>query len=252
VRFARTRVAFYPGSVECIILNLVLLDRLRDSFAPEGVRAEALVDDSIRFIEAVHGVAGRASYTFHYVDRLPGGAHGWQEQGEYVVVSAASRFPVLASIHEIGHALDAVFLNSVQFAVGPNDAPADYASDLAEVAEGTKDQGRTLLCGWLSAVRTTSHYRSIVETRGLEVITSGQAEQLRKLLRVRELWARSYELFIARRHPRSKIGREMNIECKDRAQIGSNVVYNYWQARDFDEVDAEIEQIFARLGWLTN
>ena len=95
----------------------MLLGRLRDSFNPEDTRAEALRDESCKYIEAIHGVAGRATYAYHFAE-ISGDVHGWHEQGEYVAVSTRSPFPVLASIHEIGHALDAVFLNSVQFAGG--------------------------------------------------------------------------------------------------------------------------------------
>ena len=121
---------------------------------------------------------------------------------------------------------------------------------MAEAVEGTTSQGATLLCEWLRNVRGSAHHLGLLRALSERTITQGQADQIRKLLKPRELWARSYELFIGLRCSDEEVRQRMTAERHERAQIGSTVVYNYWQAGDFDAVEGSIEQAFRRLGWL--
>jgi hypothetical protein len=228
----------------------MLLDRLRDSFSPEDARAEALCDRACSITASLHGVEGRATYTFHLTE-LEGDVQGKHDQNEYVVVSSKSPAPVVAAIHEMGHVLDAVFLNSIQVGANPSDPPWKYSTDMAEAAVGTPEEGETLLCDWLDSVRSSSHWLNLDRALSESTITTGQAEQIKKLLKVRELWARSYELFVALRCSEESVRERMNSERQECAQIGSSVVYNYWQAEDFNRIEMSIEQVFRRLGWLT-
>jgi hypothetical protein len=197
----------------------------------------------------LQGVVGRASYTFH-LSELHGGAAGKHDHNGHTIVNSKSRAPVLAAIHEIGQALDAVFLNSAQLGASPDDPPWEYATDMAEAVEGTPDAGETLLCDWLSSVRVTSNHLNLARALREPTISQGQADQIKKLVKSRELWARCYELFIAIRCSDKEVRRKMAAERHEFAQIGSTVVYSYWQPGDFDAVEGSIEQAFMRLGWL--
>ena len=227
-----------------------MLERIRDSFAPDDNRAEALLDECCGYISRVHGVHGGAQYTYYYTE-LAVGVNGRHLQSNFVVVSTRAAFPVLASVHEIGHALDAVFLNSIQINRPPDDPPLEFASDMAEATQDSAGQEGTLLCPWLAAVRRSTHWKNLVAVLNEPSISKGQAEQIKKLLNVRELWARSYELYISRRDSERGIGTQMDVECRDSALIGSVLVHNYWQGEDFDSIAAECDTIFRRLGWLT-
>jgi hypothetical protein len=74
--------------------------------------------------------------------------------------------------------------------------------------------------------------------------------EIRKLLKVRELWARSYELFICRWHSRSDLAEGMSVECGKSARVGDLTIHNYWQGDDFLEIEHEIEEVFRKIGWL--
>ncbi|CAN5519458.1 hypothetical protein BH11ARM2_BH11ARM2_23440 [soil metagenome] len=216
---------------------------------PDDLRAEALLHESCGYIETIHGVEGRAGLIFAY-DALAPGTNGEHYQALEVVVSTGSQHPVLTTIHEIGHVLDGSFLNSVQTGASPTVPPGFYASDMAERVKGTELEGSTLLCGWFSAIRASAHPQALQRALAEDEMTDAMAKEIRKLLRVRELWARSYELFVARRHPGSVLAAEMGVECNDSTQIGSIVVTNYWMDDDFSPIEVEIERLLRRLGWL--
>ena len=226
-----------------------MLESLRSSFTPEDRRSLAILDESCRIVDGVHWVYDRALYTYSY-EELPPGQSGIHMQGDYVVVSTRARHPLLASIHEIGHALDAVFLNSIQVGASVIEPPLEYASDMAEAAENAPQQGRSLLCGWWSAVRRSHHFQSLVDSLRESEITPAQAFEIEKLLKARELWARSYELFIARQSSARLIASQMDVECSDRVRIGSVVTHNYWQDADFSPVEAELWNLFEKIGWM--
>jgi hypothetical protein len=226
-----------------------MLDRLSDSFHADSLRAEALLREIARIIEEIHGVEGKANYHFDLAELNPG-VHGEHTQAYEVIVSSSSPRRRLACIHEFGHALDGAFLNSVQFGGSPSDPPIEYASDYAERAEGTVLEGETLLCAWLASVRASNYCKALAGALSTPSTAPATSNQISKLLSVRELWARSYELFVCRRHPKSTLADEMRVECSDSIRIGQFTVHNYWQDDDFEDVEHEIEQIFRRLGWL--
>ena len=85
---------------------------------------------------------------------------------------------------------------------------------------------------------------------GSATVTEPLKQEIRKLLKVRELWARSYELFIWRRHPGSALDAIKSVECGESARVGSTTIHNYWQDDDFNPIEQEIEAVFRRLGWL--
>jgi hypothetical protein len=226
-----------------------MLDRLSDSFIPDDDRSASLLSEVCRLIEAVHGVQGVATYYFG-IEELPPGKNGEHTQAFEVLVSSSSKHQVLAGVHEIGHTLDSSFLNYVQAGGSPKIPPYAYASDIAQDLATRPAQGSSLLCGWLRAVRNSNYHRDLSLAMAEENASLAQKVEISKLIKVRELWARSYELFICRRHPKSRIAEQMSVECGESAQIGKVLAFNYWQGHDFDEADLEIENVFRRLGWL--
>jgi hypothetical protein len=223
-----------------------MLERVRSSFRPEDHRSEALLEVTCGFINAVHGVEGRADYTFALMD-LGQGTRGVHDQGFEVLVNTLATNRVIATVHEIGHAIDGVFLNSVEMGCAVSSYPTPYASDIAATAGVS---GGLLLSGWLEAVQRSNNYQALRAVQAMPNLPEKLEEAINYLLSVREMWARSYELFIARRHPDTVLSAEMDRETHERAEIAGSVVYNYWQGNDFDQIDQEIEQVFRRIGWL--
>jgi len=228
-----------------------MLNHLRDSFTADDKRAEALLEKVCHYIERVHRVEGVAQYYFS-VEELMAGAHGIHDRGVEVAVNSLTIHPVLVGIHELGHVLDGAFLNCIDLGGSPSDPPFEYASDLADNPRLAKNPIAPLLTNWFVAVQTSSYHRCLTKSAVEDDVSEPIQWQIRKLLRVRELWARSYEPFICRRNPKSKIAAQMDVECRDSALVGGARVHNYWQGNDFDSVENEIEIIFRRLGWLIN
>jgi hypothetical protein len=121
-----------------------VLDRLRDSFITENPRAESLLEEVCRWIEVVHGVSGVGSYYFA-LEELDAGKHGEHIQGFEVIVNSLTNLRTHAGIHEMGHVLDGVFLNTVESGGNPAEPPLEFASDIAESLEGTARQGASIL-----------------------------------------------------------------------------------------------------------
>jgi len=226
-----------------------MLDRLKGSFIPDDERANALLTEVTKWTEAIHGVEGRAEYYFAIEELVPG-VNGIHDRGFEVVINSGARNRVLAGIHELGHVLDAVFLNSVQLGGSPSDPPFEYATDIAEELEATDRKGTSLLCSWLAKVRTSQYHQNLKALSAAHELPPSLAVEVRKLLKVRELWARSYELFVCRRHPGSSLAHEIDVECMDSVTFGGFTAHNYWQGDDFNGVESEIETVFRRLGWL--
>lgn len=223
-----------------------MLRPLGDSFSPyDDVPSEGLLDEVCRYIHAVHGVEGQAFYHFGF-DDLGINTHAEHTAGYEIVINRQCKYPILAGIHEMGHALDAVFLNSIQVpGKTPDYPPDDYSSDMALA----KDSDRDLLSGWLGAVQSTQHFQNLIMALTEDGLTPLLAGEIKKLLNVRELWARSYELYICNRHKGTDIDRQMGVECSEAAYVGSLIINNYWQGSDFNNVEDEIGKLFRRLGW---
>jgi len=74
-----------------------MLDRIRDSFTPDDARAEALLAEACNYIDRVHGVGGRALYTFGYGE-LPGIGNASHLQADFVIINTKAERPVLATV----------------------------------------------------------------------------------------------------------------------------------------------------------
>ena len=220
-----------------------MLDYLKQSFTPVDDRADALLEEACNYINRIHRVKGISTCAFHYAE-IRGSVHGEHYQGEEIVVSTKTQFPVLAAIHELGHAIDGVFLNSAQGFGTPDDPYPSFGSELAE-----KDV-TTLLGHRLAAVSASTYCRSLKRALAERSLAAGQAQEILKLLGVRECWARSYEMFVAYRNPGTALARQMDVERGLWTQIGGVVVHNYWQRDDFEEVEVCIVRIFEKLQWL--
>lgn len=57
-------------------------------------------------------------------------------------------------------------------------------------------------------------------------------------------------MYIAYRANSAMIARQMDLERAFSVRIGPITAYNYWQGNDFDQIEACIHEIFAKLGWL--
>jgi hypothetical protein len=141
--------------------------------------------------------------------------------------------------HEIGHHLHQQVLSS----------HADYMGN-----EVSAD-----LQAWHAAVRATPTFQRLERLRdddfamirrgGRIVPVPNTASEARILLRVRELWARSYAQYIA-----ISSGDSAMLDSVGALRDVSNdqqTLYPYqWQDEEFEPVAREVEALFARKGWM--
>ena len=143
---------------------------------------------------------------------------------EMIVLPIRPRRPRISLIHEIGHLVDFT------------------ATGLPNVSSAVHD---LLWEHWRGALRETDHMRVLGE---LEQQTSGSArETVRYNMRLEEAWSRSYTQYIAIQSERTPVLDELASfvyeEC-DGVQIPRQ-----WLGDDFDDLQAEIYEIFRHLGW---
>jgi hypothetical protein len=141
-----------------------------------------------------------------------------------ILVTATHRS--LVTVHEVGHFLDMHGLPGASFA--------------------SADAGVEDLDDWRSAM---------VGSRAIEMIEGHSTtndpelrERVRRLLSAEEVWARSYAQFIAIRSDHAALRNGLDA-MRSRKSDG---VYlpRQWDDDDFVEIDAAIESLFRRLGWI--
>jgi hypothetical protein len=131
--------------------------------------------------------------------------------------AALERDPSITSVvHEIGHFLDAFGLGS--------DVPGGIAN---RAYLSTKQP----LEAWRQAVTSSNAYRQLVLGGGSAYVTS-----------TRELWARSYEQWIALRSGNARLA------AKIEARRQEETTHLYWEDDDFAPIAAAFDEAFASRG----
>ena len=147
------------------------MNRLRESFMTDDIRARALLEPACGYVDQIHLVQGVAGYEF-FLDDLPDGIHGEHYLGEAVVIGSKTVHQFLAAFHEFGHALDGSFLNSIQ-GYGTPQAPHGFAygSNLAD------SDPSSLLGDWLSAVRSSAYFATLNDVLDVLQVSPAQAKE---------------------------------------------------------------------------
>ena len=194
-----------------------------------------------KIINEVHGVEGTANYKFI---RKPITNEGYHKPGEYIIVSTNAAYPLLTGVHEIGHSLDDLFLNSLH-GFGTLDNPYRFsASELAFLGDDD------LLQDWFQAVKGTEKYQTLLDVRR-KSNTVEQFDLLAYFTSAVEIWARSYEQFIATNCQNREIKVEFQRQKRDQLQTFSGGVRLYWTNKDFVPINRAMKMLFRSIGWMS-
>ena len=199
-------------------------------FDVSGGNAElrALVDEQIGAIQAVHDFPAslpRIPLKISAMTKQYGLFRSWisavnrQVTKSEIAVSRAAleRDPAITSVvHEIGHMLDAYGLGV--------DVPGG-------VDAGNYLSGTDVLAGWRQAVTSSNAYKQLALGGGSAYVTS-----------VKELWARSYEQWIALRSDNDVLW------AKIRARQQEQSPFLYWDDTDFRAIAEAFDEAFSARG----
>jgi hypothetical protein len=204
---------------------------------------QAFASQLLNAIDTVHGVQGITGL------RIERGAlpEGWNGQFDpytrTVTVSTSAQAALSTGAHEVGHALDAVFLVSASN-MGRIEGPVTlYASQYA-----ASDRG--VLVNWLQSVLATSAVQDLRQLRASFAFMSDEWHELAYLIDVRELWARSYEQFIGSNAKDDDLKAQFLQASQRESQVGGRKIRVYWTQEDFRPVEREMKRLLESLGWM--
>jgi hypothetical protein len=143
-----------------------------------------------------------------------------------IQIRGAAPHRSLVVIHEVGHFLDVHALPGPTFA--------------------SSDERVTVLTEWRRAVGRS---RAVQTLREL-VVASDAAVRNRaaRLFEAEELWARSYVQFVTTRSRDTRL--QLSLNAQRRRDANALYFPRQWEDDDFAEIDAAIERLFWRLGWI--
>ena len=207
-----------------------------------GSRIESQMRDAIAAIDAVH--------TDGTLPQLPVTTASLTDQHGYfgsttardaveIVLNLFSPHVELTTVHEIGHFLDLKALHpAVPWA-------SENSPTLAPWREAVKKSQAVQTLGYfsdpaVSTIRVTQRDGSVVEYLVDKTYVA-------YLLRVKELWARSYAQYIATESRHPAIMQQLEAE---RERPGSGIYYpKHWNKADFQPIRTEITILLRSLRW---
>jgi hypothetical protein len=213
------------------------------SFQGKTQADKPFAEQLVHAIESVHGVQGIILVP---IERKPL-ADGWNGQFDpytrTVTVSPNAPLPLTAGVHEIGHALDALFLVSAS-KLGRLDGPISlYASQYAV-------NGRGRLVDWYQAIRQTSAVNELQQIRTSFPFMSAEWHEITYVLDIRELWARSYEQFIGTNTGDADVKAQFLETLQRESEVGGRRFRVYWMQEEFQSIEREIKRLLEFLGWM--
>jgi hypothetical protein len=207
-----------------------------ERYISEGGAAErAAIDDHISAIASVHRVPAvinpvpvKVGETApeHSTKSIPGkhdtkiSSPDGMIVAEQIVLCAEMLGEFNSTTHEIGHSLDL-------HALGGRLSATDKLTDRWFSMQGESGS-------WRKAVRESAAF-DVLSTAGIDL-----AKQAYYLLPL-ELWARSYEQWIAIRSGNADLGAKIRRRRDDVSGL-------YWEEQDFEPVGAALEALFATRG----
>ena len=149
---------------------------------------------------------------------VPGGI-----AADYLAINNSGPWPTLTTIHEAGHLLDLE-------AIGPKGNLATRAADPD-------------MMGILAAAEDTAAIRGL-RKKLREAVGYDAKRPFAYLLKPEEIWARAYAQFVAQRARSIGLQRELS------RAIESEGGLRQWTKGDFEKIDAAIEAMFKKWGWI--
>ena len=200
-------------------------------------------DHVLQAIDSVHRVAGITQVP---CDRMPL-PKTWQGQFDpytrTVTVSPDALLPLTTGVHEIGHAIDALFLVTAS-QLGRLDGPITlYASEYAV-------QGKGLLVDWFVKAKQSRPIQEISQMALGAPLMSVDWYEATYWLDPKEVWARAYEQFIAELTNDSELKAQFQQKRRDELEIGTRKTRVYWSEGEFEPIAQEIKRLLQMLRWM--
>jgi hypothetical protein len=205
-----------------------------DAFDVQAYKAQSA--SVLHAIDAIHGdgalpkIPIKRSSSKGYA-----GAYRFNLNGQAIDIKLSGKSTAdFSLVHEIGHFLD------------HQGAPGSGFSSL----------NRTEFSAWRDVVQDTQAVRELKALRnGPDIISVGEGSHLvRKgyldyLMDVRELWARSYSQYIARKSGDKAINDQLDTELTgiDQAKVKYRA---QWMDDDFAKLAEAVEEVLMKLGWM--
>jgi hypothetical protein len=197
----------------------------------------------VRAIDSVHGVQGIISVPIERKPLAPGWNGQFDPYTRTITVSPNAALPLATGAHEIGHALDALFLVSASN-LGRLDGPISlYASQYAV-------QGRGSLVNWYEYVKQSRPFIELIQGLSRERFMSDAWNDARYWSDPRELWARAYEQFVAENTDATELKDQFRRKRLDEAFIGNRKIRVYWTQEGFQTISNAIRHLLKSLGWM--
>jgi hypothetical protein len=209
------------GTTQAIPVSSAIGIETHDHLSDSSIKvALAAIDEVHRDGALPHvPVRGTDAEAFGYLE-IKSGPRGFTV--DHLGIRSSGPWPELTVVHEIGHLLDLE-------AIGAKGVFATTSRD--PVIEGV-----------LKTVRN-SHAIRVLEQKRSKAGNSRQRAYLAYLLKDQEVWARAYAQFVAERS--SNLLLKTQLLSATAAEEGRQ-----WTQEDFAPIDAEIETMFNKLGWL--
>jgi hypothetical protein len=201
---------------------------LRDVLRVEPGNHTRFARRVVGVIAAVHRVMGVPPLSIRVL-ALPDRERHGAFDGSLIIVNRLSATRDLALVHEIGHALD-------RFGIG-TDARID-----------TSTTQHPLLHEWQRAV---SRSHAVQELRQLRADLPASAIRARTyigyLLSARELFARSYAQWLARRSGDETLFADISRIRTERGTVSALI---HWEGDDFSPLGTALDRVMEALGWI--
>jgi hypothetical protein len=218
-------------------------NRMDQSFHAKTEADRPFAQQLTAVIESVHGVQGIISVP---IERSPL-PHDWTGQFDpytrTVSVSPNAPLPLTTGVHEIGHAIDALFLVAAS-KLGRLEGPISlYTSQYAL-------QGRGLLVDWYQEIKRSRPFTELAQSLSGTGFMSDAWNEAQYWLLPMELWARAYEQFIAENTDDADLQAQFRQKRLDEASIGDRKIKVYWTTEESQRISLEIKRLLESLGWM--
>lgn len=197
--------------------------------------ANDLLRTAVAIIDSVHTDGALPTLPAEVKANL-GASYGMYSPGVRVEVLSSGPWPLLTSLHEIGHFLD-------HYGIG---TPGQFASISDPVLDAWKqavDASATVqrLCLIIAQSTVTG-----TDARGRPILIPLRPGYIAYLLDPWELWARSYAQYIAGSSANAEALRQLNI-CRNEMEL--QAIGRQWPDNDFAAIAQAIEAVLKGLGW---
>lgn len=216
-------------------------EKISSQFTKISPSLKSQVNHTLHSIDAVHGDGKLDDIPFLTSRSEKHNAQFWftgRGKADKITVSGIAKAPELSLAHELGHYLDLHSIGSAgNFASEFNGSATNAVVKIAEKSEAIKHIKESLAKGYM----TIGENKYFIDAR--------QRKHLRYLLDPKEIWARSYAQFIAKKSGSEKMIAGVAMRVERKKLLGYS---DHWTDDDFKQISDAIEKMMMNLGWIIN